>query len=230
MSRTLQATTEEGGQNTVIINDIPDECPQCHNKGTFLSLNLYYNARPISAEKQLEIIFRCPNSKCHEVFIGYYNSLGGNIFQLHHAEPSKYVVREFSETIKAVSLDFPTIYNQALKAEHDGLNQICGPGYRKALEFLIKDYLISKAAEAVDKEAIKAEKLGDSISNRIQDANIKGVAKRAAWLGNDETHYTRNWEQKDLQDLKNLVDLTVHWMEAEALTSQLLKDMPDGGI
>lgn len=63
--------------------------------------------------------------------------------------------------------------------------------------------------------------------NRIKDSNIKEVAKRAAWLGNDETHYMRKWGAQDLQDLKKLIDLTVHWMEAEALTNQLLTAMPD---
>jgi hypothetical protein len=228
MSWTHQATTEAGSQTTVVISDVPDECPQCHNKGTFSALVCYQNSQATEPEKQLEIIYRCPNSKCHEVFIGYYKHINGNVYSLDHTEPSKYVEREFTETIKGISSEFPTIYNQALKAEDDGLDQICGPGYRKALEFLIKDYLLSKATEAADKETIKAEQLGMSISVRIQDANIKGVAKRAVWLGNDETHYIRKWEQKDLQDLKNLIDLTVHWMEAEALTTQLLKDMPDG--
>ena len=69
--------------------------------------------------------------------------------------------------------------------------------------------------------------MGSAISTRITDPSIRGVAKRAAWLGNDETHYVRKWEQKDLNDLKRLIALTVHWMEAEALTDQLYKDMPD---
>jgi len=37
----------------------------------------------------------------------------------------------------------------------------------------------------------------------------------------------RKWGEQDLQDLKKLIDLTVHWMEAEALTNQLLTAMPD---
>ena len=36
---------------------------------------------------------------------------------------------------------FLTIYNQSLSAEDNNLDQIAGIGYRKALEFLIKDYL-----------------------------------------------------------------------------------------
>ena len=57
---------------------------------------------------------------------------------------------------------------------------------------------------------------------------VKQVAARAVWLGNDETHYLRKWEGKDLQDLKKLIALTVHWIEMEELTEAVMKDMPEG--
>jgi len=70
--------------------------------------------------------------------------------------------------------------------------EICGVGYRKSLEFLIKDYLIGRAPEgegqAAAVEAIKKKFLGTCIKEDIEDANIKLVAQRATWLGNDETH------------------------------------------
>lgn len=48
------------------------------------------------------------------------------------------------------------------------------------------------------------------------------MAERATWLGNDETHYVRKWENKDLKDLKNLIDLTVYFisMSLKALKYQ----------
>jgi hypothetical protein len=54
------------------------------------------------------------------------------------------------------------------------------------------------------------------------------VAKRAAWLGNDETHYIRKWEDKDLDDLKKLIKLTVLWIEMEQMTKDALVEMPEG--
>jgi hypothetical protein len=230
MAHSHVAKSASGGNHSVTFNVMPDECPQCHTKGTFHPLELYYNAYG-HGDRKLEITYRCPNSNCYEVFIAYYEMVPNrSAYALRRTAPTQYVARPFSDTIKAISPDFPKIYNQAQKSETDGQDLICGPGYRKSLEFLIKDYLIGKATKIEDKEAIKKEQLGAAIASRIQDANIKGVAKRAAWLGNDETHYTRKWESKDLQDLKMLIDLTVHWMEAEALTAQLLKDMPDEEI
>ena len=75
--------------------------------------------------------------------------------------------------------------------------QICGTGYRKSLEFLIKDYLISTLPED-QHEAIKNKFLNNCIRDNISNINIKTVASRAVWLGNDETHYTVNGKIKIL--------------------------------
>jgi hypothetical protein len=62
----------------------------------------------------------------------------------------------------------------------------------------------------------------------VKSEQIKEIAKRAAWLGNDETHYVRKWEDKDLKDLKKLISLTLHWIEVETLTLEVIADMPEG--
>jgi len=210
------------------LDKLPDVCPQCHHKVDPQKVTGFYNSKKQHSDEALEVIYRCPNLSCHEVFIGYYSkATGSNTFYLRRTEPKKAEERTFSTTISGISYDFPRIYNQALAAENAGLDQICGTGYRKALEFLVKDYLLKQTEDEPEKEKIKDEQLGASIKNRITDSNIKEVAKRAVWLGNDETHYIRKWSTQDLQDLKKLVDLTVHWMEAEALTGELLTAMPD---
>lgn len=56
----------------------------------------------------------------------------------------------------------------------------------------------------------------------------QGCWHGGAWLGNDETHYVRKWEDKDLKDLKKLISLTIHWIEMDALTVEVIADMPDG--
>ena len=61
-----------------------------------------------------------------------------------------------------------------------------GIGYRKALEFLVKDYLIQIQEE--DSETIKRLELGKCI-NKMSDEKIQILAKGATWLGNDETLY-----------------------------------------
>jgi hypothetical protein len=141
--------------------------------------------------------------------------------------PAEYQAREFEETISDLSPGFVNIYKQSSQAESLRLDQLSGPGYRKALEFLVKDYL--KRLDPKASAEIEARALGKCIGDSIKDPRIQSCAKRAAWLGNDETHYLRKWEEKDLKDLKTLLDLTVHWISADLLTIELAESMPDSG-
>jgi hypothetical protein len=70
--------------------------------------------------------------------------------------------------------------------------------------------------------------LGPWIDKYVTDPNVKICAVRATWLGNDETHYVHRWEAKDVTDLKNLVKLTVNWIESVLLTEQYRVEMPSG--
>ena len=103
--------------------------------------------------------------------------------------------------------------------------EICGVGYRKAIEFLIKDYTIGK--DPASRITIEKKMLMVCINDYVDDNRIKSVAKRAVWLGNDETHYVKKWAGKNLGDLKKLIDLTVHWIEMEKLSESFEADMPD---
>src|SRR5687767_3154472 len=62
-------------------------------------------------------------------------------------------------------------------------------------------------------------------SFHLKDIHKTKIAKRATWLGNDATHYYRKWEDKDIHDLKNLIELTVLWIESVELTRQHEEDM-----
>jgi len=62
----------------------------------------------------------------------------------------------------------------------------------------------------------------------IEAARVKQMARRAAWLGNDETHYSRKWEDKDLHDLKKVLELTTDWISMEELTKSVIAEMPEG--
>ena len=142
-------------------------------------------------------------------------------------EPTVYVNRTFAEEIVRISAQFALIFNQAGAAEAAGLDQLCGSGYRKALEFLVKDYLKTLPENAHRHQAIESTQLAGCIANFVSDPKLKLTASRATWLGNDETHYVRKWETKDLGDLKKLIDLTVFWVSSEILTRELEASMPD---
>jgi len=173
----------------------------------------------------LEVVFLCPNHECDELFIAYYEfrSWSGE-YVLVDLRPREIQNLAFSPSLQELSKEYCEIFEEAHKAEQLGLKKVCGVGYRKALEFLIKDYLIAQEPE--NREAIESDPLGACIERRVSDPRVKEIARRAVWLGNDETHYKRTWIDKDIDDLKSLIRLTVHWIEAELLTNETLQSMP----
>ena len=216
----------EDGEITIEIDGYPDDCPICH-KGIDARYQWGYL---FNNDAYVEAIFQCPLKGCRHLFIAhYYQQIGGwtgsrhDIYYLSKTEPQTPNPREFSKEIASISGSFIKIFNEAHRAEELDLLEIVGPGYRKALEFLIKDYAISRNPN--EAEPIKRIQLGQVISQYISDTKIKSTASIAAWLGNDETHYYRKWEGKDIADLKLLIELTVRWIESEELTRQYENDM-----
>ncbi|MGX5485233.1 hypothetical protein ACWKS0_19040 [Bacillus cereus] len=118
------------------------------------------------------------------------------------SKPSGFKGKEFPPEIEQASRSFIEIYHQSERAESEGLSHIAGMGYRKALEFLIKDYLINTQGQ--NRDDIENKFLGRCINENISEQRIKDAANRASWLGNDETHYVRKWVNKDVEDLKKV--------------------------
>lgn len=196
-------------------------CPFC--KTTMIPI-FHYLVKISNSE--VIVFAQCTHSQCVKGFITEFERNGTQGLYLYkkissNSQPQQ---EKFSKIIVALSPNFTKIYNQAYVAEQINLNQICGTGYRKALEFLIKDYLLS-IKPANQHETIKNKFLGSCIREDVENMNIKNVASRAVWLGNDETHYTRIWENKAVSDLKGLINLTIHWIESEIETKQLLEEM-----
>jgi hypothetical protein len=177
-----------------------------------------------SAKESIQIAFQCTSADCRSIFVGRYKkNLQGNSFELDGVYPIRYVGTKFAPEIDSTSPEFVEIYHQAEAAEAAGYDRIAGMGYRKSLEFLIKDYL--GLIHPDKKEEIANEFLGKCIDTLVEDPKIKACAKRAAWLGNDETHYIRKWESKDINDLKVLVRLSTNWIESSILTARYESEM-----
>lgn len=167
----------------------------------------------------------CPSTQCSKSFIAYFYEGAHRYIFDNKVTHGNVITEDFPIGILEISPSFSEIYSQAFAAEQQGLTEICGVGYRKSLEFLIKDYLILNNPS--EQEKIEKKMLAQCIGEYVDNDKIKTVAKRAAWLGNDETHYVRKWEGRNLGDLKNLIKLTVHWIEMELLTKEFEESMPE---
>jgi hypothetical protein len=139
--------TREGGQGKIKISTHPDTYPVClHGIDPRFRFGYGIGARS-------ELVYQCPRQDCRHLFIAYYsasvtNGKVGEIFHFRRLEPQSHNECEFSEQITSVSTDFVRIFNQAQHAEELSLSDIAGPGYRKALEFLIKDYATLRNPDA----------------------------------------------------------------------------------
>ena len=176
----------------------------------------------------IERVFQCPPRICNHLFIARYETGSGGEYYLKECVPLDLPDAECPPEILEMSKDFYSIYDQAWKAEQRGLPLVAGPGYRKALEFLIKDYACKLHPADEEKTRIRKADLGPCIQEFMKNDMVRETARRAAWLGNDETHYLRKWEGKDLQDLKQLLALTVTTIRGELLYENMKKDMPRG--
>jgi hypothetical protein len=226
---------------TVRLDQGPDYCPICHHAVEPPVVGQVAIGRLVDNDFQTEILYRCPRALCGHAFIGRctpdWPAVPANQTREHQKKSQNPVhlklnslapieVREpeLPSEVVEVSPSFKAVYVQSSAAEAYGLNEIAGMGYRKALEFLIKDFSAKKNGDKAEK--IKAMPLAACIREFVDDANIKACSNRAAWLGNDETHYVRRWEGKDISDLKILVQLTIGWVRNHVLTEKYLAEMP----
>lgn len=199
-------------------------CPICHHALIPKPLNGYYVSEQNHAS--VYMLFLCPN--CRNIFLVKY---GCSRVHMSNIEtifvkgiyPSTPESIALSKDISNLSPMFVTTYNQSIAAEAQQLTEIAGCGFRKALEYLIKDYLCHKVPE--ESEIIKSEFLGNAIK-RINDERIKTLAERAVWIGNDETHYIRKHDNLDLSNMKQFVLAMLHYVEAELTLEKALSVLP----
>lgn len=207
------------GIGQVTIDRRPDTCPICQTRITPNVMTGGVGGRVY--EGNLTIVFVCPSDSCREYFLGYYEKRNGQ-YSFLNCRPEETVVPDLPQFVLRISRNYCEMFRECYRAEVEGLQQLAGVGYRTALEFLIKDYLISRRPE--DHAAIEEAPLATCIEAYVTDVNVRDVGRRAVWLAQES--YPRPWAEKDLRDLKAVIELVLRWIETEYLTEELLKTMP----
>lgn len=197
-------------------------CPSVECQRSFVNIKLNWRAVDQSFLYTQVVCGKCRASAWLLLFNAPQNKDSIEQCQLF-IHPSPVTIPSIKPEIRDFSPNFIKIYTQTITAESLGLDELNGIGYRKSLEFLIKDYLCYKHPDK-DQE-IRKSFLTNCIKDYISDPNIKDCAERTAWLGNDETHYERRWKDKDIDDLKILLQLTLYWISSEFLTEKYKLDM-----
>lgn len=202
----------------------PDQCPRCH-----LSIDPIKVYQNIELEDKLELVFRCPSQKCKRLFISVYQRVDsrGNYYRYAASYPKTPPKTIAADELKAISPTFYEIYDQAMIADNYSLTQLVGIGLRKSLEFLIKDYCIKNYPED-EKQIKKNKQLSQIINKYLEHPTLREIAEKTVWLGNDETHYQRQWETKDINDLKKLHQITQHYFLMEIEAKKYIEEMTSG--
>lgn len=228
----IHASAFEDGTAKFKIDREPDQCPVCHSniQPRTSNVSVFTSGNPIvsvvSTDCKVQIVYWCPNSECGRLFVSTYDSPeGDNIAYFRASAPKKMSPPNIPEVVQEVSPKFADIYKQSLEADAKNLTQLVGAGLRKAVEFLVKDYLIDRNPEEEDK--YKRTHLRSCIKDHIENKQLKRAANNAVLLGHDEVHYEKEYEDKDIEDLKTLVRVAMHWVEDSLLTEGYAEEMED---
>lgn len=157
------------------------------------------------------VSYKC--TSCDKVFhVSYIHKANEDEFKPYSVYPN-FQGRIFSEAITATSPRFIKLYNQAFKAEYDSNYELAGCGYRNALEILIKDYAINVLKEK--KEEVIQYKLFQAIAKYLKDVDMSNCADVVRILGNDNTHYERDYENIDFDVLKQYMDIFIDMIDVK---------------
>ena len=199
-----------------------DKCPHCLCSWQPTILNATY----FKYLNEYKLVLQTFCTNCKEPILMKYKFTPNLICVAEdfiEAFPNNIQKTNFDDVINSLSPSFVKIYNEAEIAESYSLFEIAGVGYRKAFEFLIKDYAIKLFPEKASE--IKSKALSKCIEDYINHKKIVDISKRTIWIGNDQTHYEQKFVGMGISDLKNLMDLSVHHITVELLTDEMVSQI-----
>lgn len=202
--------------NTQIPVDIisPDHCPVCLHT---YAPNFLYGAiyeDPYGNEENNHVFSLHYCSACHNAFLAYHDyDSDGDFYDVNSMCPNTPEPPHFIDELLELSPSFVQIYTEANCAEKSGMLSLCGIGYRKSMDYLIRDYAISINPEKSDE--IASLNLSQCIQKYISDERLKKLALASVWIGNDETHYIRKHPDYNISHMKKFILAFVTFIEAE---------------
>ena len=203
----------------------PKECPYCHVHIS-PSVNAISKEHTVDNRNTVLSIWECTNQECNKPFAVEHFILHDGVFFNRYLSGSIKEI-ELPECISSLpdaqSIDSPSrfieIYRQAQIAEQYKLFELSGLAYRKAFEFLIKDWLI--LYNQLDKLRIDKMFLNNLIENYLK-GDLKIYSERLVWLCNDHAHYTVKFSEYDLSHIKKLFRMIISELEKEVTKKEFM--------
>lgn len=210
--------------------NLDEFCPHCGKPGSHILYGTMTSKLFNNQINSVALFLKCSISECNKFHIQEFpfKKLDASIYTIAEVGPKiPYTYRvKLENTLPAVVNntfpEFKDIYEQSLEAESQGLNKIAGVGFRKSIEFLIKEYVIHKDPDS--SEEVKSKFLGKVINENLSEfPKIQTLAKAAVWIGNDETHFVRVHDDKDIQDMKEFLTAAALFISAELKVEEALE-------
>ena len=195
---------------------IPKLCPHCNTIMVPEIIDSHSSDNPSAQTFDSVLLAQC--TYCNKFYVLPYRIIDRNLYGTGFvAEYTPYpnsinIDIDLPQEVINVSPDFVEIIKQTLQAEKSGLYHIAGMGYRKSVEFLIKDYLIYLNPD--EEESIAKLHLGQAIS-RLDNDKVKNLAKASNILANDQVHYVVKHPSKNIDDVKRFITTLVHYIAME---------------
>lgn len=212
-----------------VIADAPGKCPICqaaYYPHTIHAFGLKCdNKHSLAGSNPMDIfaLYFCPN--CKNAFVSKYwiYNYANNYDNTAHRQwdapdRSASFEPEIDPMLKELSPGFAKMYGQAYKSEHSGSPELAGMGYRAALEYLVKDYLLLNCTDEQKKTTVLKLTLSAAISE-LKDP-LSSLALSVAWIGNDFTHYVQKHPEMDISDLKNFLSATMRYISYQLTISK----------
>ena len=207
---------------------IPDQCPHCGKIVVPNFLSCFGNASDDGYRVTITAFWSCTG--CADVFATCYRPHIDNYRDDILCDWIEEVIPPIMETVsvpdevKAVSPRFKEIFEQSVIAKQQGLTDLAGMGFRKALEVLVKDSLVFTNVKT--QEQVDELNLHDAINSFKANPQLIKAALQAKFIGNDYAHYKAKYTGYDIDGLKKLIDITVHWVCMEIATQEIQSLQP----
>lgn len=205
----------------------PETCPGCHARTSPCRTDKTYLVTNNGITLWL-VEFKC---NCGQHFVSLYIHNSENpdnfIYEPIYTYPEQITnIPDAAKDLEIISPDFVKIYSQAMAAKNEGLDSVVGPALRKAIEFLVKDYLFMTGKLTEDQ--LQTTPLRTCIKDHLNDNDtLLSVADASALIGNDEVHWRKDLISYDLEDMITFSEIAIHIMSSKAAVLKAKKVQRD---
>lgn len=200
--------------NIELESNIITECPICH----YHISPVHLDSKSINFEDEEQKIYSCfacphcknlfstltPITEAFPTSFGTIRCIARFDSRTSSLTPFKPSIPELPKNLKQDAFSkFQAVYKDTCAADSYGLFEVAGMGYRKCIEFLIKDFLLLTHPEKQEEICNPKTSLMSLINKLITDPELQEMAQKTTWLANDETHYTRIHTDTDLNYVRD---------------------------